>query len=84
MGVGFVFCTGAAHTHISQYKLAFRARARKPDARCYAPAQWFRTLCAGAVVSQNCAQARWFRVIGCSYADCQDRSSRIHFASSGP
>ena len=49
-------CTGAAQTHISKSKLAFRARFGQPDARFYAQAQWFRTLCTGAVVSQNCAK----------------------------
>ena len=49
-------CTGAAQTHISKSKLAFRARFGQSDARFYAQAQWFRTLCTGAVVSNNCVK----------------------------
>ena len=48
--------TGAAKINDFRSKLAFRSRFARSGAHFYAQARWFRTLCTGAVVLQNCAK----------------------------
>ena len=55
-GRTLVLLTGAAKINDFMSKLAFRSRFARSGAHFYAQARWFRTLCTGAGVLQNCAK----------------------------
>ena len=55
-GQTLVLLTGAAKINDFRSKLAFRSRFARSGAHFYAQARWFRTLCTGAMVLQNCAK----------------------------
>ena len=76
-GRTLVLLTGAAKINDFMSKLAFRSRFARSGAHFYAQARWFRTLCTGAVVLQNCAKPSRLSAKIARLQNCQQTTGNL-------